>query len=233
MPKHPSLSDVSIHQSLTNFILLQDGVKSVKDLYPDLIKLVFDDFSVIWVDSDVGSVIRTANKRGSALLGEVKSDEEKKVKYEKAMEYIAENSQTRTSASKAKAQFATEIKDYESMQPHHHNSLSLAQLALHNAMLGMAAKAKAVREEKVAEEKRMKELVRAKRKADEQEEREKRLKTKQEKSQKKIEEAAKAAKKEVLTTRAINGQLITDLRERNINTYRQKRVDNENGGQLK
>jgi hypothetical protein len=232
MATKASRSDVGIHNTLTAFFLVQDGEKSIKALYPDLIDLVFKEHLVIWVDTDVKSVIRAAKQRGSAIQHETDLDESKKVRYEEALQYIADHSHKRTETIKAKAKMKPVIDEWKKVHEHSHSALSLAQLALHRAMLGMADKARESRQEKEEEEKEMRELVKRKRKADEEEEKAKRVKAAQEKSTKKIEEAAKRAKKEAKNTRAINTKMAKALTESNKDTYRKKRVDAENRSRL-
>jgi predicted unusual protein kinase regulating ubiquinone biosynthesis (AarF/ABC1/UbiB family) len=232
MATKASRGDVSIHNSLTTFFLSQDGEKSIKALYPELIDLVFKEHLVIWVEADVKSVIRAVKQRGGALEHEIALDEAKKKRYNEALQYIADNSQSRVSTNKAKKEMKKVIDEYKNIHEHSHSLLSRAQLALHRAMQSMAEKAREVREAKEEEEKEMRELVRKKRKADEVENKAKRIKAAQEKSAKRIEEAAERAKKEAQNTRAINNKLSKALKESNKDTYRKKRVEGEQRAEL-
>jgi hypothetical protein len=222
-----SRSDVGIHNSLTAFFHLQDGSKTVRQLHSTIIDLVDAQHHVVWVEQDVKSVLRAAAKRGGAIDHEIQLDAKRKERYEEAMQFIAANSQTRTSARRATAQKQPIIDEYNRIIDHKHLALSLAQLALHRSIVGMGEKRKKLSQEKEEEERRMQALIKEHNRAEAEEKSKEKAKKAKETAEKKREAAADKAAKEAQRTRAINTQLAKALVEHNKDRYKRKREEGQ------
>ena len=222
-----SRTNIDVLSSLTAFFDLQDGQKSSRELHADVINYVFATHRVIWVAADVASVTRAASKRGGAIEHEIKLDEARKVRYNEAMDYIAQHSQTRTSERRATEEKQPIIDEYKKIITHTHLPLTLTQLALHRALQAMGERGKKRKAENEEEEKKVqaaikqhnRDLAVAKSRA--------KQKGAEESAKKKREEAAARAAEEAQRTRAVNIEKAKALVEHNKDRYKRKREDGE------
>ena len=223
----PSHRDVGILNSLTTFFNSQNGEKTAKQLHAEVIQHVFRQHTVIWVEPDVKSVLRAAAQRGSAIEHEIKLDAARTARYEEAKEYIANHSQTRTSAKKATEEKQPIIDEYNNIADHKHTALTLAQLALHRAVVGLSEKGKQIKADNEEEERKVQAAIKQQRRDEAKAKAEEKAKTAEEKAQKKREDAAARATAEALNTRAINNEKARALVEHNKDRYKRKREDAE------
>jgi hypothetical protein len=224
-PTQTPRTRIDIHNTLTTFIHLQDGEKSVKQLYQPMADNVMEQHDVIYTATDVGAVIRAAGKTGARILLEKEKRTATEQQYYHYVKYVAEHAQTREQKAKLKADKQWLYDEYNHKVEHHHSPLALAQLALHKALVEMRERGAIAVEGKKKEKAKLKAYDRQMKEEEHVAKRQKRQQEKEAKEAKAREQREKKEAKAVLGARAVNAILAQDLASHRKSEYDRKKKE--------
>jgi hypothetical protein len=216
---------IDIHNTLTAFIDLQEGNKTLRELYPAIADYVRDQHTVIWTSSDVRSVFRAAEQRASSIHSQDERWKKLQATYKEEEKRIERDTHTRKAKEKKWADIQHIYDEYHNHKEPHHTPLVHAQLALNASVQRMKERSSEIVKEKKMEAARKMEEDRKRREEEQEEGRRKKRDQKEEKEQKAMEERQKREAEKEEGARARNAKIAVDLAAVKIEEYKRKKEE--------